>query len=67
MAAQAARELDGAATVHDLRWAGDGEVFFDVAVPYALALSDDEVRAALEEKLRSREPGLIPVIGVDRA
>ena len=67
VARAAARELDSAATVHDLRCGGEGEVFFDVAVPYALALSDGEVRAALEEKLRRREPGLIPVIGVDRA
>ena len=67
VAAEAARELDSAATVHDLRCGGAGEVSFDVVVSYALALSDDEVRAALEEKLRRREPGLIPVIGVDRA
>ena len=67
IATQAARELDSAATVHDLRRVGEGEVSFDVVVPYALALSDDEVRAALEKKLRRREPGLVPVIGVDRA
>ena len=40
---------------------------FDVVVSYEVALSDGEVRAALEEKLRRREPGLIPVIGVDRS
>ena len=66
-AAEAARELDSAATVHDLRRVGEGEVSFDVVVPYALALSDGEVRDALERKLRKREPGLVPVIGVDRA
>ena len=67
IATEAARELDPFATVHDLRWVGEGEASFDVVVSYALALSDSEVRAALEEKLRRREPGLIPVIGVDRA
>ena len=67
VATEAARELDPFATVHDLRWVGDGEAAFDVVVSYEVALSDDEVRAALEEKLRSREPGLTPVIGVDRS
>ena len=67
VATEAARELDPCAAVHDLRWAGDGEVSFDVVVSYGVALSDGEVRAALEEKLRRREPDIIPVIGVDRA
>ena len=67
VATEAARELDPCAAVHDLRWIGDGEVSFDVVVSYGVALSDGEVRAALEEKLRSREPGLTPVIGVDRS
>ena len=67
VAAEAARELDPSATVHDLRCGEEGEVSFDVVVSYEVALSDDEVRAALEKKLRDREPGLIPVIGVDRA
>ena len=67
VATQAVRELDSSAAVHDLRWLGDGEVAFDVVVSYEVALSDDEVRAALEEKLRAREPDLTPVIGVDRS
>ena len=67
VATEAARELDPFATVHDLRCGGEGEVAFDVVVSYEVALSDGEVRAALEEKLRAREPGLIPVIGVDRS
>ena len=61
-----AREIDPAATVHDLRCSGD-EVSFDVVVPYEVALADNQVRAALEEKLRAREPGCRPVIGVDRS
>ena len=67
VATEAARELDPRATVHDLRWVGEGEVSFDVVVSYELSLSDGEVRAALEKKLRLKEPGLVPVIGVDRA
>lgn len=62
-----ARELDSAATVHDLRCGEDGEVAFDVVVPYDVALTDGEVRAALEEKLQAREPGCRPVVGVDRS
>lgn len=60
------RELDSAATVHDLRWSGD-EVAFDVVVPYDVALTDSEVRETLEEKLREREPGCCPLIRVDRS
>ena len=67
VATEAARELDPSATVHDLRWVGEGEVSFDVVVSYEVSLSDGEVRAALEEKLRVKEPGLVPVIGVDRS
>lgn len=67
VATEAARELDPFATVHDLRCGGEGEVSFDVVVSYEVAMSDDEVRAALEEKLLGREPGLNPVIGVDRS
>ena len=62
-----ARELDPAATVHDFRCGGDGQVAFDVVVPYGVALSDEEVRQALTEKLLAQEPDCSPVIGVDRS
>ncbi len=62
-----AREIDPAATVHDFRCGGDGQVAFDVVVPYDVALSDGEIRTALEEKLRAREPDCRPMIGVDRS
>ena len=67
LATEAAREIDPFATVHDLRCGGEGEVAFDVVVSYEVALSDGEVRAALEKRLRAKEPGLAPVIGVDRS
>ena len=66
VAEEAAREIDPSATVHDLRCSGD-EVAFDVVVPYEVELTDAQVRAALEEKLRAKEPGCRPVIGVDRS
>ncbi len=62
-----AQELDAAATVHDLRCGPEGEVSFDVVVPYDVPLTDGEVREAMERKVREREPGCIPVIGVDRS
>ena len=62
-----ARELDPAATVHDFRCGGDGQVAFDVVVPYDVPLSDGEVREALTEKLLAREPDCRPAVGVDRS
>lgn len=67
LAAQAARELDRAATIHDLRRTREGAVSFDVVVPFDVALTDEEVRAALTRRLEELEPGLRPVIGVDRS
>ena len=62
-----AKELDPAASVHDLRCGCNGAVEFDVVVPYDVALSDAGVRSALEEKLRAREPDCRPRIRVDRS
>lgn len=67
LAAQAARELDPAATIHDLRRTPEGAVSFDVVAPYDVTLTDEEVRAALTRRLEELEPGLRPVIGVDRS
>ena len=67
LAEELAREIDPSATVHDFRCDGDGQVAFDVVVPYDVVLSDGEVRKALAEKLRTREPGCDPAVGVDRS
>ena len=67
LASQAARELDGASTIHDLRRTAEGAVSFDVVVPYDVALTDGEVRAALTRRLGELEPGVELVIGVDRS
>ena len=67
LASQAARELDPAASIHDLRRTPEGAVSFDVVAPYDVALTDEEVRAALTRRLEELEPGLRPVIGVDRS
>ena len=62
-----AREIDPTATVHDFRLSGAEQVAFDVVVPYGVALSDQEVRETLAEKLADREPGCRPAINVDRS
>lgn len=62
-----AHEIDPAATVHDFRCGGEGQVAFDVVVPYDVALSDQQVRETLAEKLLKNEPGCTPAIGVDRS
>ena len=67
LASQAARELDPAASIHDLRRTPEGAVSFDVVAPYDVTLTDEEVRAALTRRLEELEPGLRPVIGVDRS
>ena len=67
LAEELARELDSAATIHDFRRGGGGEVSFDVVVPYGVALSDQQVRESLAEKLAQREPDCRPSIGVDRS
>lgn len=67
LAEELARELDPAATIHDFRLGAEGRLEFDVVVPYDVALSDGEVRAALEEKLLAREPDCRPAVGVDRS
>mgnify|MGYP002509989030 FL=1 len=67
LASQAARELDPAASIHDLRRTPEGAVSFDVVAPYDVALTDEEVRAALTQRLLEREPDCRPVIEVDRS
>lgn len=67
LAEELAREIDPAATIHDFRLSGDGQLEFDVVVPYDVALSDGEVRDALSAKLLDREPGCRPAIQVDRS
>ena len=62
-----AKEIDPAASIHDLRCGCNGAVEFDVVVPYDVPLSDAEVRAALEGKLCAREPDCRPSIRVDRS
>ena len=38
-----------------------------MVVPYGVALSDQQVRESLAEKLAQREPDCRPSIGVDRS
>lgn len=65
-----AKELDPALTIHDFRITA-GPMYtnfiFDVVVPYNAALSGDEVKQALTERLRAEDERYHAVIGVDRS
>ena len=69
LAEGAVRELHPTATVHDFRAEGADamDLRFDAVIPYEVELTDEEIRAALTEKLREREPRCRPDIGVDRS
>ncbi len=62
-----ARELDPAATIHDFRLDEGEQISFDVVVPYDAALSDDQAREVLAQKLAAQVPDCRPVITVDRS
>lgn len=65
-----AQSIDPALTVHDFQVTRDGGhtvLSFDVVAPYDVPLTDDEVRAALEEKLLSNEPACRCMINIDRS
>lgn len=65
-----ARELHPSITVHDFRITAGPlhtNLIFDVVVPFDVSLSDEEVRAALTEKLTAVSPNYHTVIDVDRS
>lgn len=70
LASTLAQGIDPALTVHDFqvtRDDGHPVLSFDVVAPYDVPLTDDEVRSALEEQLRSKEPACRCVINIDRS
>lgn len=62
-----AREIDPAATIHDFQLGGEGQLSFDVVVPYDAKLSDGQVREALERRLAQEAPDCRPAVNVDRS
>ena len=69
-AADLAREINPAMTIHDFRIT-DGPQFtnliFDVVVPYDVSLSDQEVKQALADKLAAVDARYHAVIDIDRS
>ena len=66
---QLARDIDPSLTVHDLRAGApqDGELSFDVMVPYRFRLTDQEVREALERRLLELLPSCRARIQIDHS
>ena len=65
-----ARELHPDLTIHDFRITAGPlhtNLIFDVVVPYEVPLSDEQVKAALAEKLTAVSPSYFAVIDVDRS
>ena len=61
--------MDGSITYHDLIVAffGDGiKIIFDVALGDDVKMSDEDIKATLDNKLRERYPSATTLIDVDR-
>ncbi len=64
------REIDGGMTIHDFRMTAGPlhhNLIFDVVVPYHVKLSDEEVRARIEQAVRAADPDGFAVVQLDRA
>jgi hypothetical protein len=60
--------IDERITIHDFRitkGTSETRLFFDIAVPYHFALSDEELTDRITRRLQSIEPDLTPIIEVD--
>ena len=65
-----AKELDPQCMVHDFRMVPGPthtNLIFDVMVPHAFRMSDEEVRSAISDKVKERHSGYFCVIKVDKA
>ena len=63
-------EIDKRLTIHDFRIVPGQthtNLIFDVAAPFALTMSDDELRDAIDTAVRAQDEHLFTVITVDRA
>ncbi len=70
LAQSIAAEVDERLTIHDFRIVPGQthtNLIFDVAAPFALTMSDDELRAAINTAVHARDAHLFTVITVDRA
>lgn len=65
-----AKEIDERITVHDFRMSerpAHCRLIFDMAVPYAVRRSDQEIRAEMTRKVEELDPRFTAVIGIDRS
>lgn len=70
MVAGMARDIDQRLTIHDFRYVPGvthTNLVFDVVVPFGFQISDDALRAALCEKVRSLEGAYYAVVEVDKS
>lgn len=67
--AKAVQEIDGRIHIHDFRFV-PGEthtnLIFDVAVPFELKMSDEEIRRAVSDQISRIDPSYFAVITVDK-
>ncbi len=63
------KEIDEAITIHDFRMVSGPthtNLIFDAVIPYSLKLSEDEVRAAICERVERIDPNYRTVVEIDR-
>ena len=67
--AKLAREIDPAITIHDFRVTPGPlltNLIFDAVVPYEVKLTDEEVKQALEQKVKALDERYYTVVEIDR-
>lgn len=66
---RAVREIDGRLTIHDFRFV-DGvthsNLIFDVAVPFEMKMSEDEIKREISNKISTINPNYFAVVTIDR-
>lgn len=70
MVAALVKEIDVGMTIHDFRMTAGPlhrNLIFDVVVPYHVKLTDDEVKAKIEQAVQAADPDCFAVIQLDRA
>ena len=69
IAVEALKSIDESLTLHDFRvvWGENRKnLIFDVVVPYGFRLTDKELTASIDEKIKETDPAAYPVISVDK-
>ena len=63
------REIDDRLRIHDFRFvtgSTHSNLIFDVAAPFELALSDDEINRAIADRISRLDPSYFTVVTIDR-